>query len=765
MPKYSVSVGSPTTLSGAHDLTGTDGLFPGVFVTVAVTPSTSGHSFATFTRTLQYGPSSTSAISLGAVDCEGTPNGWIELFYLIDPPDKGNYNLTFTNSVAVKSIIMESISYTGVSQVTPGSFTTNNVTSTSCNVIVAAAPGKYVVAGFACAAAISGTVTGGNNRLLDNIGTSGNAQNSLLADGSGSGVVSITATTASSANWGAVGCCIDAVTTAQVDHQALTSSVVGSLTGAPIDTPEASVIDRSLVGVAANVAAHSTQIGVIQSQLLATSSGGMYASVDFNNFADGAIPGMFDVIQPTTGNGSIGVLSGASAWTVGGSQTANQNAFATYNQGFTNTDYQIVSIVLADLGPGGIARVRGRVNNSTGDQIYAVLEQSSDLSIPDICEIHAVYGGVDHLISTGSIPVVLQAGARYSLICGTAAGVRVFQLLCNSALITACVDTGSSFGPSNRAAGYAQLSIASGDPTNPIYTPPTIKSFSMTDNQLISNFTSSPTNLSGTLAKRPAAGIPNRVYYCTDCDAIYTDNGSTWTRIKLGENVGPPLGDVPTTGWTRTNMVAGSSFNSDKDGMLFTAPVAQTGLGFVSIPYPTGPFVLTTYMDFVYTNWFNGPVAASGYWFGGIVVSDGTHAILLGQGSLDSAATTSWYYGPGPTTLATYWAQFSVNTSYYNSWNVSANWSGKSPKWFQYGDDGTTRTMQWSTNGLDWNLLAREARTNLVTPTLLGFGGNNSGGDSNFVCRLRSWNLSPIVSLPPAQNQQINVTIPRASTR
>jgi hypothetical protein len=38
---------------------------------------------------------------------------------------------------------------------------------------------------------------------------------------------------------------------------------------------------------------------------------------------------------------------------------------------------------------------------------------------------------------------------------------------------------------------------------------------------------------SGTIAARPAAGIVNRVYYATDTETLYVDNGSAWLVVAL----------------------------------------------------------------------------------------------------------------------------------------------------------------------------------------------------------------------------------------
>jgi len=137
-------------------------------------------------------------------------------------------------------------------------------------------------------------------------------------------------------------------------------------------------------------------------------------------------------------------------------------------------------------------------------------------------------------------------------------------------------------------------------------------------------------SLSGTYASRPAAGIPNRVYYCTDCDALYQDNGTSWVKIRLGGVGGPPMADPPTTGWTSVNMGT-ATWVSDKDGMVLTAPSRSMSIGYVYRAYPVGAFSLVTnfYVDLANTTVLP---SAGNWWRCGLVISDGTKLETFGPG-------------------------------------------------------------------------------------------------------------------------------------
>lgn len=252
-------------------------------------------------------------------------------------------------------------------------------------------------------------------------------------------------------------------------------------------------------------------------------------------------------------------------------------------------------------------------------------------------------------------------------------------------------------------------------------------------------------NMAGTYASRPAAGVAGRVYHCTDCDSVYLDSGSAWTRIKLGQGgVGAPLGDVPTTGWTAVNMLGTSSFAASLDGMLFTGSTSQTSIGYQYRTYPASPFTLTVEVEATYFNYANMPVDADISVGGGLAISNGTKYITLGPWAINPSTTDppwgvglSWYAG------ASYYNNATTLNSIYNTYHSPLVQLGSMAKWFRYIDDGTNRIMQLSINGIDWNTLVTEGRTVKMTPTRIGIFGMQDAGDSDGLFRIRSWNGVP----------------------
>jgi hypothetical protein len=253
-------------------------------------------------------------------------------------------------------------------------------------------------------------------------------------------------------------------------------------------------------------------------------------------------------------------------------------------------------------------------------------------------------------------------------------------------------------------------------------------------------------NQSGPYASRPPPGNLGMQYYCTDCDALYLDNGTAWQKIRVGGAGGaggPPLADPPSTGWTAVNMQTGWTWAQNLDGMLFYAPSAGSGadnIGYQYRAYPTPPFTLTAYIDIDLTG---AVFASSSYPKFGLCVSDGTKFITLGTWVTGNAAPAAPCLDSGFNFGA---AQFTTNAAYsaaYNTYLTAIRWAGGTPKWWRYQDDNTNRYMYYSMNGIDWHLIASEARTTFLTPTRIGVFADNYSANMNIVMRLRSWSGVP----------------------
>lgn len=241
---------------------------------------------------------------------------------------------------------------------------------------------------------------------------------------------------------------------------------------------------------------------------------------------------------------------------------------------------------------------------------------------------------------------------------------------------------------------------------------------------------------SGTFASRPAASANNNGmhYLCTDSDAIYRSDGTTWTKIRAGGFAGS-LADPPSSGWTAVNLQSGASFAQDADSMLFTVPsVGSSGnYQYEYIAYPGTPFTLTALID-VSTD------PAAGTWaHAGITVSDGTKLITFGPGGgIDSAGTASSLLKFVSAVKFATVSTFGSTLGYTDL----ARFTGF-PKWFRLVDNGTNLSWFCSIDGVGWfQIGASESRTAyLGTPTRLGVGATNFSGKT-LRARVRSWKIT-----------------------
>lgn len=245
--------------------------------------------------------------------------------------------------------------------------------------------------------------------------------------------------------------------------------------------------------------------------------------------------------------------------------------------------------------------------------------------------------------------------------------------------------------------------------------------------------------LSGTYAGRPTAAASNNgaQYFCTDTDAIYKSNGSAWTKLRTAGQAGPPMADPPTSGWTALNMPSGATWAQSLDGMLLTLPSTPSTLSiaYQYRAYPTPPFTLTICYDLL-SLLTALPGTGLSTW-SGIAISDGTKYIMLGT-MLGNAAGTAPWPAAGLCFGGSKWSNATTFSSAYNTNFTPLVLTGAAPKWFQYKDDGTNRTLSYSLNGGEWFPVGTESRTAFLTPTRIGFAGINDTG-VNALMRLRSW--------------------------
>lgn len=243
--------------------------------------------------------------------------------------------------------------------------------------------------------------------------------------------------------------------------------------------------------------------------------------------------------------------------------------------------------------------------------------------------------------------------------------------------------------------------------------------------------------LVGTLANRPAAAATNNgaLYFCTDCDAVYKSDGSTWTKIRAGGFGGTSLADPPASGWTAVNLQSGASWAQDTDSMLFTIPSVGSGgnYQYEYIAYPGTPFTLTALIDVSID-------PAAGTWaHAGITISDGTKLITFGPGvgiASDGSASSLLKFVSA--------VKFATTSTFGSTLGYTdlAKFTGF-PKWLRLVDNGTNLSWFCSINGVEWiQIGASESRTAyLGTPTRLAVGATNFSGKTIFG-RVRSWKVT-----------------------
>lgn len=223
--------------------------------------------------------------------------------------------------------------------------------------------------------------------------------------------------------------------------------------------------------------------------------------------------------------------------------------------------------------------------------------------------------------------------------------------------------------------------------------------------------------LSGTYGAMPTATQPGRIYYCTDCDAVFRDTGAAWVRVRFGQQ-GTNQAMAPTTGWSTTTLGT-SSVSASADGYLMTG-VGSGGSDNIVYHYRTlSP--TSNYTALFYIDWNLRPQDSM---TGFIGLSDGSRFVTFG--SLGST-----------TKVTEFWSSTSLNGDELSNSVIFSSFP--LTPWMGISDDGTNRNYLMSRNGVDWVTVYSTSRTAWLTPTQIGWGINTKGTvGANDYGRLRS---------------------------
>ena len=250
------------------------------------------------------------------------------------------------------------------------------------------------------------------------------------------------------------------------------------------------------------------------------------------------------------------------------------------------------------------------------------------------------------------------------------------------------------------------------------------------------NLWAGPTNtIQGNYSARPSASAvaSGAMFFCNDSDAVYTSDGSTWTKIRANGFYNPNLADPPTF----TGTLNSASIAADADGRVITVPTATNYyiLGEYLTLSPSSNYTATAQLD---ANLTTGNITTVGLF---LRESSSGKIVMCGPTYINS---TGWFYEV---------AKYSSETTYnsrYGTYSFTPVTLGSTvytgwPKWLRIRDDGTYRYFEASINGLDWFSITSTtsiSRTDYITPNQIGWFVQNSVSSYTLKGRLRSFKVT-----------------------
>jgi hypothetical protein len=206
----------------------------------------------------------------------------------------------------------------------------------------------------------------------------------------------------------------------------------------------------------------------------------------------------------------------------------------------------------------------------------------------------------------------------------------------------------------------------------------------------------------GTYASLPAAGNAGAVYIPTD--SFYTllrDNGASWDHYINGRLVTPPDNSL----FSDFNM-SGASVITTNGGAVLTLPAAASTQFRGRTKTKTAPYTITAaFLPLVYPASF----ARIGLFF-----TDGTKTAVFGVA----------YHTSVTGNIALVSSKFTNSTTISADYSLSAHQTFGTLVWLRIADDSTNRICSFSSDGINFIPFHTVTRTDFLTPTSVGFGGD-----------------------------------------
>lgn len=442
-------------------------------------------------------------------------------------------------------------------------------------------------------------------------------------------------------------------------------------------------------------------------------AGNVNVTVDFTSMSNQA--GMSGIMLPGTGsgNGYMGVTSGAAAWQ-GGAAGTDVEVFPTQ----AGSDYIVADFTLGPLNDllGAVVDLYLIFRCNSARNTYCFIQLFQTSGVPYIY-IGCVVSGFRTVLATSAAGALstIASGGKFRVIAGDPSSLSPYamQVLYNGTPVITYTDTShvSQLGASYRYTGLGMDATPSGK------YPPTIKTVTYQDNP--------PASASYPFSGTPTAGTKGRMYVSNDVGLIQRDNGSAWEYVWGG-----PLGYLtkpPSSSWSWVNQGTASTA-TELGGERITAPSSTRNFRLRTRTLTPS----SNYSAVAYVESAGVPVGGSNLWLGGIGLRNSSSGSFISFGPyLDN---TTFY-----SALAVY--------RWTNATTISANSFGKPvyqiaggaiPNWYRIRDDGTNRYFDYSTNGVDWITVFSEGRTAFITPDQFCFGFDNEGSGADCIIRLRS---------------------------
>lgn len=768
MPSGSIATGSPYTLTVNGTCPPVDTLagMPagavdppniGLFVAVKVVPVSTGNSYSAYTRKCTYGPSDIAMESVGVIDCAGSPvNGWIEVFFLknVTPATGASSKVVYTNrnladnaNDPVKSIVIDTITYSRVDQITPNSISATAFTGSSVSMYATSAVSKQVVGFFACSTDITGA-SAGTQRLATNLGSGvGNAGNGSIVDTPGDTVAQVTALGAG--YWGGIVLSIDHTTAPNNEHHLTEYNQIGD--------------SKSILAV----------------QSPPPASGLSSVDFDFSAYPDSSsFLSDFTVSKYVhTGDvlsGTLGIKDGLARMVNLGTYLATRVTVQAMLNTPLRTDCVDVSCI--PTGASGSVVLQARCSGSNGTTLLSLGDGvlcEIFFPSPEDAETYPPLITVFIIGSTGApangftVAFTPIKGARYKLRCGMVVdGVEYphrYQVLINDVpqTITSAMLGGYTAGLKyfDDWTAYSDLS------KKKVGFASTIADLTPLSNNTAEHQTDMPLRYWGAQDQTDGA-----VYVDSNVSTVKTQGpiilpagtgcqsvGSLEVayRLEIPSDstleilpVTPPTAlnpPVPIDGWTPANMASNSIWGRDGYDMVLVCGNTGTGTdswGYEYLTYPTAPFQLDVELEWAVGDPWGVPSGANQLVWSGITISDGTKLITFGPYAINTNQAAPWW-GVNQGVVGYKWTTVTSVSGSVTTWAPPVDWLGGMPRHYRIVDDGTNRSMSYSLNGKEYTNFFTEARGAFLTATQIGIGGSNRPA-SGFphTTRVKKWKVS-----------------------